>query len=1140
MIWFLIVVVLKNDIDATQQTKLRRQKREWVIPTKLVENKDYRNRDYIAKIRSDSDLEENVNYFLEGPGATEDPVNLFIVNQISGFVRVTGILDREKISRYNMKGFVKFSNGSSAEDSIDLIIEVVDENDNSPIFEKLPPVSVMEASSPGTFVTQVNATDKDDPETLHAKIAYKIIHQEPQDIQNMFEIRSETGEIYVTKPTLDRERSSSYILTIEASDMDGKPWGNTGTTTMKVIIEDINDNIPSLEKDEYDASVDENTADVEVLRMKVLDNDLENTDNWLAMFEIVSGNEDGIFSIETDPKTNEGVLILRKEVDYEKVQNFQLGVVVSNVAPMQAEAKVEEGDSVSSMGPSSSSGSGSSSATSQGIRKLKQYPIKINMRNLKDMPKFSPSVMTVSVSEDRSEVKLQHPIATYPAFDEDTGKIAKNVRYAKGYDPENWLSVDENTAEIKLMKIPDRESKNVINGTYHAKIICMTSDLPSQTATGTIALQVQDTNDYCPHLSSTYQSQCSGDHPVIVTAVDEDFEPNAAPFEFAIVPERTRGQWKLQTFDDKSAVLRSQDDLWPGFYEVTMIIKDRQGLACPDNQVLRLDVCTCTENGDCNIRSDLLPSKSFGIRGIFTAFLGVLLLIFVPLLLLFCTCRGAGAGGIAGGFADIPFDTKEYLIAYHTEGQGEDKEVPLMHIVADLDNGFSKTGWPPVPVGTGLLFTSMTGGGASSFFQANDLMEMDYMPQRETIDKDQGSSFLRFERAEGDIYDGIALPDHYLKDNFAQKASCAAGNEATKEDLLAFNFEGHGSPVGSVGCCSLLEADNDLEFLNNLGPKFKTLAEICRGPEVEPEVSVPPPQPKAEHTTMTSVVTNSALSASSLPPPSSHVEKHVVAETSRTATLPSVTVRENAMIPNQAYVIQQPVYLASTPVLQTTQYVMEPQVHNTVLVSELPSVSNMQTMYVVDGVPGPESVIMKERVVTGPAVGGVVSSSVGTGQVVREGLVGVNSGLVGMKNLYGSQNLILLEGAGSGGQLLQNGTLQKRDLSGSQKILLVDGQMASGQVIPGGSSWVQQGSLHRGNLSGSQNIHIVDGQGASGLVVQAGTSGLTQGVLGVMGLSGGSFQVNGFPVSEKVITKEKKVVSLQKIPAEDKSHSYSS
>lgn len=47
-------------------------------------------------------------------------------------------------------------------------------------------------------------------------------------------------------------------------------------------------------------------------------------------------------------------------------------------------------------------------------------------------------------------------------------------RYAKGYDPDNWLSIDEETSEIKLMKIPDRESKSLVNGSYIAKILCMT------------------------------------------------------------------------------------------------------------------------------------------------------------------------------------------------------------------------------------------------------------------------------------------------------------------------------------------------------------------------------------------------------------------------------------------------------------------------------------------------------------------------------------------------------------------------------------------------------------------------------------------------------------------------------------------
>lgn len=56
----------------------------------------------------------------------------------------------------------------------------------------------------------------------------------------------------------------------------------------------------------------ENKADVEVLRFKVLDADEDHNVNWMAVFDVVSGNEDGIFSVRTDPKTNEGVLMLVK------------------------------------------------------------------------------------------------------------------------------------------------------------------------------------------------------------------------------------------------------------------------------------------------------------------------------------------------------------------------------------------------------------------------------------------------------------------------------------------------------------------------------------------------------------------------------------------------------------------------------------------------------------------------------------------------------------------------------------------------------------------------------------------------------------------------------------------------------------
>lgn len=63
---------------------------------------------------------------------------------------------------------------------------------------------------------------------------------------------------------------------------------------------------------QYEGSVEENTVDVEVLRIRAVDLDLIYTDNWLAVFEFISGNEAGFFSITTDSKTNEGIIMIRK------------------------------------------------------------------------------------------------------------------------------------------------------------------------------------------------------------------------------------------------------------------------------------------------------------------------------------------------------------------------------------------------------------------------------------------------------------------------------------------------------------------------------------------------------------------------------------------------------------------------------------------------------------------------------------------------------------------------------------------------------------------------------------------------------------------------------------------------------------
>lgn len=63
---------------------------------------------------------------------------------------------------------------------------------------------------------------------------------------------------------------------------------------------------------QFEASIEENTENVEVMRFKTTDLDQPNTENWQASYSIVSGNGGGHFKIVTDPKTNEGVLMLVK------------------------------------------------------------------------------------------------------------------------------------------------------------------------------------------------------------------------------------------------------------------------------------------------------------------------------------------------------------------------------------------------------------------------------------------------------------------------------------------------------------------------------------------------------------------------------------------------------------------------------------------------------------------------------------------------------------------------------------------------------------------------------------------------------------------------------------------------------------
>ncbi|XP_008298599.1 desmoglein-2-like [Stegastes partitus] len=1046
-VFLILLASLPTLLPVGAEGELQRQKREWIIaPRQLKENHDYSGLAFIARIRSDKENFTRIIYSLSGPGVDQPPVGQFRVDPHTGYVKVLTILDREKIPFYTLIGRANYHDGSRAENDIELKITVLDENDNPPVIVAQQVGQVAECSAAGTTVMQVTATDADQEGTINSQIFYRI--REESNPDGIFFINCQTGEVIVQKVSLDRELQSSYKLVVEALDMNGLPGGHVGSGEIEIKILDINDNIPTLEQESYEGSIEENTVNVEVMRIKAIDLDLIHTENWLAAYKIVSGNEGGYFSIKTDAKTNEGIIMINKALDYEELKVLNLGIAVAN------KAEYNFGSGV--------------------IRPIpnKSYPIKINVVNQKEGPRFAPTTKVVAVSEDRTSISIGQVIANYAAIDSDTLKIATNVRYQKNRDIDNWLIIDEKTGDIKLNKFPDRESKFLKNGTYYAEVICITKDVPLKTATGTIAIQVEDFNDDCPRLITKTQTVCLEDSVIYATAVDEDEFPNSAPFDFVVNQKNSQGTWTVEHLNETTAILREQTNLWPGTYKVEVEIRDQQGKLCDEAQIIDITVCTCQKNTKTcqNVRSR--STAKFGAAGILLLLLGLLLLLLLPLLLLFCLCGGPAA---VGDFKAIPFETKQHLISYHTEGQGEDKDIPLIHMPAEVDvgtmnardvNTFGGRGQPGGgPDLGGMAGAGAAGGGATLGYTVNTstlnvenvnrYSRYRHFSGHEEVDHMGGGMMtghdLSLSQYRGAVFNGMALSDHFLEDYFSSKSNHAAQQSYEKDALLIYDYEGQESPAGSVGCCSLLENDDDLSFLNDLGPKFKTLASICQGStlvseSVDARVSIPPVRPvspfRPSTSTHTHVHTHSETirdrdhintvntsNTSNVASGSSTIirEERTTERAQGSATIPRVHIQDNVVIPSQTLLVQQPaMYYATTPM-----YVVE---------------SKPQVMLVAGGAQ--------------QAVAPVAQ-------------VGMSHGLVQVGGLQGSQGVVLVDrqvgvggAAGQGAQGLTKGTLSR-----SRQVLVVENRSTAGAeheadlaqgIIQTGQSSTEQGYELRG------------------------------------------------------------------------------
>nr|XP_055052859.1 protocadherin-16 [Misgurnus anguillicaudatus] len=161
----------------------------------------------------------------------------FQLDKTSGVLSTSRPLDRESKARYTLTVEAQDQGTPSLTSTVTLDINVLDLNDNSPVFPSSSySVEISEDAPEGSLVLKVSASDQD--EGSNSQLVYFL----NQESKGMFIVDQHTGRIS-TAAVLDREKVSSYSFRVYAMDSSAANPHNT-SAQVTVHILDVNDNAP--------------------------------------------------------------------------------------------------------------------------------------------------------------------------------------------------------------------------------------------------------------------------------------------------------------------------------------------------------------------------------------------------------------------------------------------------------------------------------------------------------------------------------------------------------------------------------------------------------------------------------------------------------------------------------------------------------------------------------------------------------------------------------------------------------------------------------------------------------------------------------------------------------------------------------
>ncbi|KAM8847883.1 protocadherin alpha-5-like [Synchiropus picturatus] len=365
-------------------------------------------------------------------------------------------LDRETVAQHKLR-LIAVDGGKPANSgSIDIIINVLDVNDNSPVFSKdVLTVSLNENVPVGTVVFQVNATDPDDG--ANGEVVYSFGNAVDTKLMELFDIDPNTGEIKV-KADIDFEESITYEIDIKASDKGPVPL--TADKSVIINVVDVNDNAPEIEVTSLFTSIKEDSktgTTVALISVRDLDSGL----NGKVLCSI---NQDVPFMLSPSLQENMYAVVTKSHLDREIISNYDVTITAHDAGEPSFSAKKTINVVVSDVNDNSPEFS------------LTPYTFYLNENN-------NPGASVFSVKASDSDEGDNALISYHISRDANVGsKLA------------SFLNMNPETGVITALKSFDFETVK----SFQFQVVATDSGSPSLSSNVTVNVFILDQNDNPP------------------------------------------------------------------------------------------------------------------------------------------------------------------------------------------------------------------------------------------------------------------------------------------------------------------------------------------------------------------------------------------------------------------------------------------------------------------------------------------------------------------------------------------------------------------------------------------------------------------------------------------------------------------